>query len=657
MNTTTQNVPGDEALVPSSISEPEMMATMGKVLSEALLFAVRRNHLDSPIFETGTMRMIEDALIQQADVAFLEVEQVGQPLGDHSVDYLKALQTSLAACHDPRYLLLYIVASDGLLNHIFIGVTARDHTAQPKLFAEQIGEFICSNWPGTRIRLIDDYDRIVQEVHVPLSKYRYARAFTGIPSSKSSDQLEARPQSIDQLLRGLRGKPFVYMVIAEPMSEGQVAEVIRSCRDLSGQVHAFAKSTVQRSLSHGESDTRSESETESTTTGKSVSRSTTDTESESKGALATMLGKTEGVNKGIRALGLGGLSAGLVAVGGPFLLSGLLGMFGQLLPSSSSSSSEGESTSETESIGRTVGTTWSSGSTRSQSLSFSREYLNKHAEACEELLDRTIDRFEEARAGGCWNVGVYLVSDQEEAAAQAQAQLKALISGETSWFEPVRAHNLDPVWDGQTQMALDAFLHPPLKLYSPSDGIPIEHPLGDAFTGLTTPLNTKELSLLANLPLREMPGLRVQPTATFGLNPPLIADKGSALQLGRVLEGGGEVGELVYSIDADSLTKHVFITGTTGSGKSNTTRRLLLELMAKGIDFMVIEPAKDEYVQMALGINRSMKFKKKIAVYMPGRTSWHGEKLKQLKINPFDVVRLEGAETQVMPHMDRLKSI
>ena len=64
-----------------------------------------------------------------------------------------------------------------------------------------------------------------------------------------------------------------------------------------------------------------------------------------------------------------------------------------------------------------------------------------------------------------------------------------------------------------------------MMLAAPDDGEPIQHPLGELYQGLTTPLNTEELSLLINLPRREMPGLSVQSTATFSLNPPELEGK------------------------------------------------------------------------------------------------------------------------------------
>lgn len=636
---------------------PELLAAAGEVLSRSTLFALRRNYLDSPVLENDVIRVIEEKISSSPDVAFFEVEQVGKPVDDNPAEYFSAIQTTLAACHDPRYALIYIISSDGIRNKIYIGVTGRSPGTQPQLFSEQLGQFLCSNWPGTRVRLIEDYKEIADKVHVPLSTFSHARAFTGIPSAKSEQTQNSYPQSLDRLMRGMRGKPYLYLVLAEPVAESEVALVVDACHSLSGQIHGFMKTTIQMGKSQGTSETVSSSESESESTSTSKSESTSETEGKSKGVLGTALDGSTGAAKGLKAIGLGGVAALVTAAGGPFLLSGMMGMFGQLLPSTSGSSSTSESSSESESLSRSISTSTSEGVTTGESMTFGQEVLNKHAEECTRLLDVTVNRFEVARSQGCWNVGVYILSDQAESVSQAQAQLKALISGAKSSFEPVRIHKLDPVWDGQVQVALDAFQQPGLMLAAPEDGEPIQHPLGKLFQGLTTPLNTEELSLLINLPRREMPGLSVQTTASFSLNPPVLDESAKVMGLGNVLEGGEELGQLAYNIDLDSLTRHVFITGITGSGKSNTCRRFIEEMLEQGTNFMVIEPAKDEYVQLALGYNASGKYKQKIAIYVPGRDTWGGHKLDHLQLNPFEVIRLKGALTQVMPHLDRTKSI
>ena len=636
---------------------PELLNATGEVLSRSALFALRRSYLDASVFEQDIYRLVETEFSATPDVAFFEVEQVGKPVNERVAEYFSAIQTTLAACHDPRYALIFIISSDGLRNRIYLGVTGRTPGTQPQLFADQLGQFLCSNWPGTRVRLVEDYKEIADKVHVPLSTYTHARAFTGIPSPKSEGTQEKYPQSLDRLMRGMRGKPYVYLVLAEPMAEAEVSAVVDSCHTLAGQVHAFTKTTIQMGKSMGTSETASRSESESESTSKSTSESISETEGKSKGVLGTALDGSTGAAKGLKAVGLGAVATLLTVAGGPFLLSGMMGMFGQLLPSTSGSTTKGESLSESESFSRTIGSSTSDGTTTGESMTFGQEVLNKHAEECTRLLDETVNRFEIARAQGCWNVGVYLISDQAESVSQAQAQLKALVSGEKSSFEPIRIHDLDSVWDGQVQVALDAFQQPPLKLVAPEDGELIQHPIGNSFEGLTTPLNTEELSLLINLPMREMPGLSVQRTASFSLNPPELDDSARVMNLGNVLDGGEELGELAYNVDLDALTRHVFITGITGSGKSNTCRRFIEEMLEQGTPFMVIEPAKDEYVQLALGYNASGKYKQKIAVYVPGRDTWGGEKLDHLQLNPFEVIRLEGALTQVMPHLDRTKSI
>jgi hypothetical protein len=642
---------------PASAPSAETLMAAGDALSKSLLFTLERDYLDAPVFNNRSMRMTTEEQLSPPDLAFLEVEQVGKPAGDAGREYFKAIQTTLSACHDPRYSLIFLISSDGLRNRIYIGINARVPDAQPKIFAEHLGQFLCSNWLGTRVRPVSDYKQVVDHVHLPLSRYRYGRAFTGIPSAKSTERPDDYPQSLDRFMRGLRGKPYVYMVIANPMAEREVGDIVNACHTLAGQVHAFTKSTISRSTSTGISDSVARSESVSTSSSTSRSTSETKGSSASKGALGAALEKGGGKAKGLKVAGLAGISGLLFAAGGPFLLSGVLGMFGQLLPSSGTSDSTGTSISDSDSTSKSTSLSTTEGTSSGESLSFGQEYLNKHAEACVSLLEKTAARFETARALGCWNVGVYMISDQSEAAAQGQAQFKALVSGEESTSEPVRGHDLEAMWDGQIQVSLDSFRQPPLRLFALKGDERLRHPFGESFENLTTPLNTRELSLLANLPLREMPGMPMQVAASFSLNPPSARNPASALKIGRLLEGGEEVGDLDYEVDLDTLTRHVFITGITGSGKSNTCRRLLASLMEAGRNFLVIEPAKDEYVQLALAYNQAGTFDRKIAVYVPGRKEWGDQLLGELCLNPFDIIRLKGATVQVMPHLDRLKSI
>jgi len=622
----------------------------GDLISQAMLFFLGRKYLDASIFEKGWMQIQEASTDQRPEYSFIKLNQVGKPASDDYRQYWTAIRTAIAAAHDPLYTLLFVVHSDGIRNHIYFGLRAKGYDTQSRLFANQLGQFINSNWPGTHLTACENKE-VVDQIIKPLSEYTYGRAFTGIPSIKGEDA-QAYPQSLDLFMRGLRGKPYLYMVIADPLAEEGVDEIIQNCRRLSGSVHAFTKASLQQSLSEALSTGTSHSESEASTTSKTSGESKSASEGKSIGAFGSAIkGQTTAgkVTKGAGMLGITGLTA---AVGGPFLLSGLLGMFSQLMPSTTNSEMSGSSTSDSISDSRTTGVTETEGTTSSESLSFGREYLNKHAEACEKLLEKTIERFEIARGQGCWNVGYYLLSKQDEISNQGQAQLKAVISGEKSSFEPVRSHDLKSVWKKGVGVTLTQFHQPAIKLYNPESETQATHPLGEAFNGLTTLLNTEELSLLVNLPIRETHGIPVKETAHFSLNPA----NGSGLVLGNLIDEGDESKDLTYEVDINSLSRHLFITGITGSGKSNTCRRLLTGLLEQKKNFMVIEPAKDEYVQLAREINKYGKYPE-IFVYVPGRQRYPGLTLQELRLNPFSIVRLEKVDPQVMPHLDRMKAI
>lgn len=630
----------------------DQLTAAGDLISKSLIFSLGRNYLDGPIFEEDYLRFIAANLQETPNVAFFKLVQMGKPVSDDFTQQISAIETTLGAAHDPRYSLIFAISSDGLQSNIYFGAVAKKGGAHPKTFINQLGQFLCSNLPGTRIETIEDYEEIVKNIHLPISQFSHSRAFTGIPSPRLTQDSKRVNQGIDQLMRGLRGQPYLYLVIAEPLEEKNTTSIISACRTLAGQVHAFSKATINQSNSAGTSKSLSSSESESVSKSKSTAKSESESESKSKGVLGSVI-------EPAGALGVAGMAGMLAVAPVAPLFTGMLGIFGQIFPSTTKSTSVGKSTSESETLGKTLGKSETEGISSNESLSFGREYLNKHAEASEKMLDNMIVRFENARSQGCWNVGTYLLSNQEEAISQGQAQLRSLISGKTSNLEPIRDHDLRSIWEGRGQVALDTFNHPPMRLFVPGKDQQLNHPLGKEFEGLTTILNTEELALLANLPTRELPGVPVQPVAQFSLNPPKPPreDKDNWINIGRVLDGGEPVFGLEYEADLNSFSRHLFITGITGSGKSNTMRKIIQELVSREINFMVVEPAKDEYVQLAMKLNASKKTKKKIKVFMPGQAKWQNKKLEVLKLNPFDLMLIKGATPQVMTHMDRLKSI
>ncbi|ELO5153564.1 ATP-binding protein, partial [Escherichia coli] len=95
------------------------------------------------------------------------------------------------------------------------------------------------------------------------------------------------------------------------------------------------------------------------------------------------------------------------------------------------------------------------------------------------------------------------------------------------------------------------------------------------------------------------------------------------------------------NLDVNQLASHLFVTGSTGTGKSNTIYELLSQLGRHNVSFMVIEPAKGEYKHM---------FGHRNDVRVLGSNAKYSE---LLRINPFRF----PDETHVLEHIDRLVEI
>ncbi|MDA4115694.1 MAG: DUF87 domain-containing protein [Thaumarchaeota archaeon] len=85
-------------------------------------------------------------------------------------------------------------------------------------------------------------------------------------------------------------------------------------------------------------------------------------------------------------------------------------------------------------------------------------------------------------------------------------------------------------------------------------------------------------------------GTRVAPSAEFELPPKLEGE----VELGQIVVHSSPTGHEAR-IPLDVLTKHCFITGMTGSGKTTSCFNLLMQLYRLGIPFLVVEPVKSEY--------------------------------------------------------------
>jgi len=120
---------------------------------------------------------------------------------------------------------------------------------------------------------------------------------------------------------------------------------------------------------------------------------------------------------------------------------------------------------------------------------------------------------------------------------------------------------------------------------------------GDAVAGHPFCASSELVAALSRPPEREMPGIRLALRPDFDVTQEPAAGR-AAITVGEILDRNRRpAGPLTLPLD--SLNRHVFVSGATGSGKSQTVRALLEAATAAGIPWLVVEPAKAEYRLMA----------------------------------------------------------
>jgi len=274
-----------------------------------------------------------------------------------------------------------------------------------------------------------------------------------------------------------------------------------------------------------------------------------------------------------------------------------------------------------------VGTSWQE--------SGSLELLDANAEACEQLLQQHMTRLQSAKSGGWWRTAVYIAGESEAAVDSVSGALRSLCSGDATSLDPMRTLQLP------SHLFRNAIEHGAVLNLHPANGDQA-HPLGSSFNTLGTCLSSEELSVLINLPQQEIPGLRMRDQSAFALSVPLPTN--DSISLGVLQDGlGRDLGPV--TITAAELNRHVFITGLTGYGKTNTCMQLLLEAYDKlGIPFLVLEPAKAEYRRL----QQIQELNGRLRVYTIGdHTSL------PLRLNPLSPV----PGVPLGRHIDLLKSV
>lgn len=516
---------------------------------------------------------------------------------------LDKLSNIFTALYGNKTSIFLVLNSDGENCNFYLGV--RDEEAISQSFST-LKAGLNGNFPGVEYdesidtaKIEDLMENILKDNIMEIS------TVTGIPSLKSENK-DKFLQGIEKVINGMEGKSFSALFIANPIEYEEIKEVKNGYEELYNQLFPYVNMSISLNKSEAIALTESIGETISKSYSKNLSKTDTTNKSFTRG-------RNTSSSKSLSA----------------FIFS--------------KTNSEGGSSSETEgkSLSDTVGETYSESKASQKTTSDMKtdtfgktlqiNQKNKSLENLVNKIEQHIERIESAEGNGLWNIGTYFLSEEPQNSIVAANIYNGIIRGKLSGIERNAVCTFNSGKDlEEIKDYLYNFANPILKIKMLDE---------DIHASMGSLVTNDELSLKLNFPQKSVAGLDVIKMASFGRNKKISVEN-KDIEIGKLYHLGKTYNSKI-GLDIESLSSHTFITGSTGSGKSNAVYCILEELYKKDIKFLVIEPAKGEYKNIFGG-------KYNINVY--GTNERFTE---LLKINPFSF----NENIHILEHIDCLTEI
>lgn len=400
----------------------------------------------------------------------------------------------------------------------------------------------------------------------------------GVPSLYVKEQKQTF--SLASIMRSLNGQDYTLLFIAKPVSQDIISQNLSDLINVRDQAFAVSKRNVARA--------------------KSYSENTTDatTENDTKNSVAGPIGGGAGAGVGAVAGAVIGSSVPVIGTAIGAAVGGGLGtIIGNIV---------GKGKSHSEGVSKSVSKAITDGETISGDIQngFALELMN--------YADNAIERLKGGQNSGIWQTAIAYSADSEI----SRNIIRACLSGELSKLDAEKLPMLafEPKKSSEA-LAIPNFLE------------------SDCQNPLCSYINSAELGLLCTVPTESVPDFELRLEKKF----PLVASRAEVnkIQIGNVVDGKRPMENMPFGLSERDLNKHTFVCGITGSGKTTTVKKILIEAKKP---FLVIESAKKEYRNIAMDTT----------VYTPGKPE-----INAPQINPFYI--MPGVSPQV--HIDYLKDL
>lgn len=468
-----------------------------------------------------------------------------------------------------------------------------------------------------------------------INKIKTSKRFgtiTGVPGINETNDRSSF-QGIDRLTDVMLGDEFGLCILARPVDDIQIRSLEKQLYTIYDKLSVFSKQNIQSGINSSQStgETKGTSLSESKGTSITSSTSTSKSATVSKGknvsissSDGTTESKTVGSNKGVNtsksetntngtnsSSGSSSSSSGSNESKSKGMTYGSSsGTNKSYTAGTSKTTTESTGKNEGESFGKTSSTSDSKGETETvttgtndsttsnessgTSYSISTEVQNREIQDWLKYLDEILlPIIDYGKSKGIYMTSSFVFSNDNGTLIKLGNTMRSLFSGRKGNKIPLTLELLP-----SNDKRIEFFQNFQIPEYDISGyvsdkkealvlksgmGIGKKAEFGNWYSA-------NELSLIAGLPQKEVVGLSLKEEVEFGLNVN-SGEEEEKILLGNLVQSGNIL-DIDVSIDKKALNKHIFITGVTGTGKTTTCQKLLLE---SEMPFLVIEPAKTEY--------------------------------------------------------------
>lgn len=556
----------------------------------------------------------------------------------NSVTYKKdsprreALENVLSSLRIEGINFIYLILGNSEGVEFYYGLS-RDYsyTNELEIDIDEIGKYILEpsikgNFRGSEIQKIEENTK--RKILERIGSNKYYSIVEGVPGVLEKDD---EFQGVDRLADVMSNSPeYGFMIISSLVSDAELEIVKKNIFNIYATLAEIGKESRQVSngtnTSTNESKSEGQSETKGTSKGTNESQSRTETKG-TNDSISEGTSETKGTSHGT--------SKGTSDGGSSYSTN----------KSSNNGSNESRGTTSTttkggnhsQAIGQTTGSNQSSNQSTSTntntttgtsegtsySQSVTTEIVDKQAQDWIKYIDdMLLARLDYGSAKGMFRSGMFCFSNSKAILKKLENTVMSLFSGETGNKIPLRSFLI------KDDLQLESLKNLQLpKIHSDVD-TELKSLLSQSDYGMGNLISSKELSLIAGLPKKDIMGLELKEEVEFGLN---FETFDNPLELGYLLQSRNKTNKIV-SIDKKSLDKHIFVTGVTGSGKTTTCLNILEN---SNLPFLVIEPAKTEY--------RILKEKyPDLLIFTLGNDS-----LAPFRLNPFEFFPHESITSRV----------